>query len=245
MQSITEQSHSWPAWGRPSPRSVAVLLCAVLLCILGYALQPRLTENTVDEAALDRLIPKRFGDWVEVKSTVPQVTTATDQALSDQQPYDAQIMRTYRNSAGQSLMVAIAYGRNQRQEIKVHRPEVCYSAAGRKVVSVKPTDFNLTSSEGDPVVGMQMLARLPRQELDEAVLYWIRIGHTFSQSGLTQRLHILSEGLKGRRSDGILVRFSQILVKDSDLAASYELQKKFARELLAATPIEGQKLLVN
>ncbi|WP_294639482.1 exosortase C-terminal domain/associated protein EpsI [uncultured Aquabacterium sp.] len=218
---------------------------ALLLLTLGYALQPRLTENTVDEATLNRLIPKSFGEWVEVKSTVPQVTTATDQALSDQQPYDAQVMRTYRHSSGQTVMIAIAYGRNQRQEIKVHRPEVCYAAAGRKVVSIAPTEFGIESGDGQPVIGMQMLTTLPRQEADELVLYWIRIGHTFSQSGLTQRLHILTEGLKGRRSDGILVRFSQIIPRNSDTAASKNLQQAFARELIAALPKEGRQLLIN
>lgn len=245
MQAATETNHMWPGWGSPSRRTWSILGVTLLLFILGYALQPRLTENTVDEVTLNRMIPRQFGDWIEVKSTVPQVTTATDQALSDQQPYDAQVMRTYRNSAGQTIMVAIAYGRNQRQEIKVHRPEVCYAAAGRKVVSLTPIEFGMASNEGQPVVGMQMLTTLPRQELDELVLYWIRIGHTFSQSGLTQRLHILSEGLKGRRSDGILVRFSQIMPRKTDTEPSQTLLKQFARELIDALPQEGRQLLIN
>lgn len=232
-------------WGQVSRTSLALLVLAMVLCAMGYLFQPKLATDVVDPNTLERLIPTSFGDWREVKSQVPHVDTSVPGELSEQQPYDAQVMRTYRNSAGEMIMIAVAYGRNQRQEIKVHRPEVCYPAAGRQVSSVGPTSFPLTSSSGAEVIGTRMIAYDRRRGYQEPVSYWIRIGHIFSQSGLTQRVHILTEGLKGRRADGILVRFSQIISPQDDPEASYELQKRFAVEMVAAMPPEGRKLLID
>mgnify|MGYP003340463721 CR=1 FL=1 len=47
-----------------------------------------------------------------------------------EQPYDQTLMRTYANSHGEQIMLALAWGERQRQDVKVHRPEVCYPAQG-------------------------------------------------------------------------------------------------------------------
>ncbi len=37
-------------------------------------------------------------------------------------------LRSYVNANGDVVMLALAYGRHQRQEIKIHRPELCYTS---------------------------------------------------------------------------------------------------------------------
>jgi len=222
-----------------------LFLFSIILCVLGYALQPELETNNITEKSLSELIPRSFSGWHEVKVNIPHVDTVASGDLSERQPYDAQILRTYRNSAGDTVFLAIAYGRNQRQEIKVHRPEVCYGSVGWKVGDIHPINFQLTSSDGTQVSGIRMLAKHERHTRIEAVSYWIRIGHIFSQSGLRQRLHILWEGLQGRRSDGVLVRFSQLLPPGGNSSIAFATQEKFATELLQAMPSAGRALLIN
>jgi len=42
-------------------------------------------------------------------------------------------MRAYQNSQGQIVYLALAWGEQQRQEVKIHRPDLCYVAQGFKV----------------------------------------------------------------------------------------------------------------
>jgi EpsI family protein len=232
-------------WGTPSRKIVPLMVIAPLLTWMGYYFQPKLTGEEVTQAELEALIPASFGDWAAFQGQVVHVSTSVPSDQSMDQPYDAQISRTYKNSRGDIVILAVAYGKNQRQEIKVHRPEVCYSASGRDVSALLDHAFKMTSSGGIPVTGKQMIAYDKRTASYEAVTYWVRVGHTFASGGLSQRMHILSEGLKGRRSDGILVRFSQITNNKSAIAPSYELQNSFATELYNASSPVARRILVN
>jgi len=232
--------------GRTGPAfAVAFVLIAALMSWLGFALQPKLQGVSFTQADFDRMFPSEFGDWKEVKTITPLVSAANPGELTFNQPYDAQIMRTYRNSQNQVIMLAVAYGQNQRQDIKVHRPEVCYSAQGWEVADVAAHDFPLKSTGGVPITGMKMTALDKRHGRTEAVSYWVRIGDTFSQSGMTQRLHILSQGLKGKRSDGVLVRFSQHVRSGMTMDESYRLQAQFAQDFLAGLTPEARFLLTH
>ena len=68
--------------------------------------------------SLAAVIPTRFADWREVKSDVAQVspTVNQDAARDINNPYDEIVMRTYSNSRGETVFLALAYGANQRQE---------------------------------------------------------------------------------------------------------------------------------
>lgn len=225
--------------------AMGLLLYAMVLSALGFVLQPRLVDTGIGQAQLDAMLPRQFGDWQMLDVQNNLVTMDNPQAASFEQPYDAQVMRTYRNSQGEYMMLAVAYGRNQRQDIKIHRPEVCYSASGRQVQFVQPHGFTLTSAAGVPVTGKKMLTLNQGNNMHEAVSYWIRIGDTFSSSGWAQRWHILKEGVKGRRTDGVLVRFSQTLAPDADAQASFRLQDQFAQELYNALSPQGRQVFTH
>lgn len=192
------------------------------------------------EVDLEASIPKSFGEWTYVPSAVTQVNLALkrdDDDLSDQ-IYDQVLMRTYRNPKGESVMLALAWGRQQRQEVKIHRPELCYVAQGFRVEANRP--FDPLGASGP--AGRAMIATHPRRV--EPVLYWVRIGDTISSSAWQTRLYILKEGLGGRIPDGILVRTSQILRTQDGVPASHALQGRFLRDLVDAMPTSGRALLV-
>lgn len=247
MTAATAPRASLPPGDRRRARTFAIacLFIAALMSWLGFALQPKLQGVAYAQADFDRLFPSEFGDWKEVKTITPLVSASNPGELTFNQPYDAQIMRTFRNSQNQVIMLAVAYGQNQRQDIKVHRPEVCYSAQGWDVVELAEHDFPLTSVGGVPITGMKMKVLDKRSGRTEAVSYWVRIGDTFSQSGMTQRLHILQQGLKGKRSDGVLVRFSQHVRSGMTMDESYRLQAQFAKDFLAGLTPEARFLLTH
>ncbi|WP_428419880.1 exosortase B [Methylibium sp.] len=246
------------AGARPSPaappaaplaagatRHAAALLVLSLLAATGaWQLAPRLPAA----AALPDLaaaIPTRFGDWTLVPTPYPQVNlaVATPGDNSTDRPYDQTVMRTYANAAGQQVMLAVAYGRNQRQEVKIHRPELCYAAQGYAVTAQRPASFSAIGGSSTPVTGRQLYAESARAH--EAVAYWIRIGNLYSDSAWATRWHIVAEGLKGRVTDGVLVRAS-MLVRSGEEAESAQAQLSgFLRELVDATPEPARALLVR
>nr|AAF72045.1 putative morphology protein 2 [Zoogloea ramigera] len=73
-------------------------------------------------------------------------------------------------------MLALAYAKEQRQDVKLHLPEICYPAQGYKVMSLSPAP--LTMSAGAPALpGKHMLAT--GQGRLEAVTYWTRISDAY------------------------------------------------------------------
>ena len=189
---------------------------------------------------LAQAIPSQFGDWKEVSFAADQIDPGkgtVDEPNMDR-PYDDVLMRAYGNSQGEIVLLAVAYGRNQRQEVKIHRPDVCYTAQGFELVerSSSALPFN--------VQGTRMLVKAPGRT--EAVSYWIRIGDVFTENPWAIRYHILKQGLAGKAVDGVLVRASRI--EQTNAAAPgmrYRVQEQFLGDLVHALPPAARRLLLG
>lgn len=206
------------------------------------------SEGQVPPIVLEQVIPTQFGNWVESKSPLVQMSLTPQGARDDAvaATYDAAVMRSYVEAGGPPVMVAFAYGRSQRQEGKIHRPELCYSSQGFKVDGLA----NASLQTGLVPAGHINIKRLVAhtQGRLELVSYWIRIGDIFSQNAVNSRLYILSAGLQGRVPDGILFRVSQIVPKEStpdDMERAYARQEKMMLDMVAAMPQSTRWVLVG
>jgi len=193
---------------------------------------------------LAEVVPKSFEEWSEIDTQVAPVDPTNDRgdARDTNNPYDDVLMRAYTNHHGDVVFLALAYGRRQHQEVKIHRPDLCYVAQGFKLVRRSLVSFPVEHTE-QPATGARMLVE--SVERTEAVSYWIRIGGMYSQSAWRTRLYILRQGLRGSQTDGILVRVSQIV--PSSAAATddrYRLQEKFVVDLVNAMPVGSRRFLV-
>lgn len=214
-------------------RSIVVTIVLLLIGSAGIFLRPSI-NSAMTTPNLEASVPEQFGDWKTLPNPLIQASLSTDGATSTDQPYDEIVSRTYVNSQGEVVMLALAYGKNQRQEIKIHRPELCYPAQGFRVVSIAPAVFEgIESAEsGKPIIGKRMTAN--GKGMDEVVSYWIRIGDTYSASPWRIRWQILQEGLQGRMTDGVLVRLSQRKQPGTNHAESHALMESFAVQMLEA-----------
>ncbi|MES2090192.1 MAG: exosortase C-terminal domain/associated protein EpsI [Pseudomonadota bacterium] len=226
-------------------RTIVTATTLALAVALGSLLHPTL-KNTEPPPALAAVVPKQFGVWRELSNPMLQVDISVpNESTSRDQPYDDSVSRTYSDASGHQVMLALAYGRNQRQEVKIHRPELCYPAQGFKVNRLEPVSFPIKSLNGEQIIGNRMIATNVNNNHTEAVSYWIRIGSIYSQDAVKTRIHILKEGLQGRRTDGVLVRVSQQLKPGQDPQDLFKVQEQFAADLAQATSASGQKLLIN
>jgi EpsI family protein len=191
---------------------------------------------------LEDTLPKAIGEWKLIETATMQVGLSTDTSMS--QPYNQSVMRSYTDNQGHVISLAVAWGEKQRQEIKIHRPELCYPAQGLQVVELTDITFPIVSANGSSVIGKRLLTRDHNGQY-EIVSYWIRIGSVYSDSAWQTRKHIFTEGLAGRIPDGVLVRVSQRAADPSQVNAVYQRQEAFAQQLVAHTEPHSRDLLVR
>jgi EpsI family protein len=207
----------------------------LLTAALAYALAPT-RQVSADTVALERMIPKRFGEWVveqggALEQVSPQIDGRSDARSgrrTDRALYDQVLMRTYRRqSDGGLVMLALAYGRRQVQEFKIHRPELCYYSQGYDVRFVGRSHVVL-----GPHFGIDSNLLLTRNRARyEPVTYWIRVGGQISRSAWETRWLIFKDGISGSVPDGILVRASSVVATQADSASAFRLQKVFFADL--------------
>lgn len=262
----TSATHPAPDPARPSPSqggdpngpagaaprlprlSVATCLAGVALMVVAagsaWWATPRL-QAVQGAPSLDATVPKAFGDWQAVNDSAPQIDVSQGVETVQEQPYDQTVMRTYVNSRGDTVMLALAWGERQRQDVKVHRPEVCYPAQGYFVRTIGAGRPVPTQGRTEPVPTTQLLTEARGGGGYEAVRYWIRIGSQYGGDGLAARWYILNEGFRGRIPDGMLVRASQRLNQPEAAAQSQVVMEGFLRELVDAVPAGTRPLLVR
>jgi EpsI family protein len=219
-----------------------VVACSMLLvAAAAWWLKPEASDAPIPNLA--QVVPTTFGDWKEISTGAQPIDPTRNEngAPKAGNPYDDVLMRAYSNSHGDVVMLALAYGRSQRQEVKIHRPELCYVAQGFRLLSRSHVTFPAGSPQM-PAQGERMLVQTANRV--EAVSYWIRIGGIYSRSAWLTRYYIFEQGLEGKELDGVLVRVSQIL--GTPAAASderYQVQEQFVADLVRAMPSETRHLL--
>lgn len=226
------------------PRFSRALVIAALMALsaaAAYFLTPRL-HTVSDVPDLNQTLPQVVGKWHSIPNPFVPVSLSTDTSMD--QPYDQSVMRSYVDGNGHMIQVAVAWGKKQRQEIKIHRPELCYPAQGLRVLNLSNASFPLTSMHGVPITGKRMVTK-SRDGHYELVSYWIRIGDVYSDSPWQTRLHIFREGLAGRIPDGILVRVSQQVPDDVDEQAIFRRQEAFAAELVRSSDPHTRTMLAK
>ena len=230
---------------RINPRVALLAIALMIASAAAWILTPRVRRHST-VAPLASLVPAKFAEWREIPLAADvvdpraQLPGETDREA----PYEDVLMRGYTNPQGDMVVLALAYGSHQRQEVKIHRPELCYTAQGFEVLRRTPVDLPLTGVSAQPAHGARMLVR--SADRVETVSYWIRIGDFYSRSAWKTRSHILVEGLSGRIVDGMLVRVSQT-VPDAASATPqrFALQEDFLTQLVRALPVNARDLLLG
>lgn len=224
----------------PLRASVGIFLLLIITAITSVIATPKYRTLT-HPPVLESVVPLQLGEWKNKPNPYAQVSVNTyAQNLSDF-IYDQVMMRTYEDNSGNQVMVALAYAGEQRQEIKIHQPEVCYPAQGYEMLRIHNHVFHIPGSQM-PINGKQLIFR--KDNRMEAVSYWIRLGNSYPMSGFQMRLKILKEGLKGNLDDGILVRVSTIINQESDAPKAYLLHEKFLTELVHNVQLSAPQLIV-
>lgn len=210
---------------RDTVRAAAAAAAMAAAALLAVAMTPRYYLADVHgRATLAQIVPRSFGPWAVDTSIIPIPPSPDLQRVIDA-TYDETLALTYRNRAGQRVMLSLAYGRNQHKGMNTHRPEICYPAQGFKLMS--STDDARVDFEGRQIPVKRLVAAMgPR---NEPITYWLMVGQRITEFGYAQRWQTIQYGIRGQVPDGVLVRVSSI---GADNAAGFVLQQAFIRDLL-------------
>lgn len=185
---------------------------------------------------LETMIPGEFNDW-KIDVTVVSLMVNPDVKGTINKLYNQTLSRTYINNRGERVMLSIAYGRDQRVDLQIHRPEVCYLTGGFDI-------GELTKTFVDTTIGRIPVMRLVAKQgaRNEPITYWIRMGDSLTRGWFEQKAATLSYGLTGKVPDGLLFRVSTISNDEQD---SYRIQQAFLTALLQAVRSEDRYWLVG
>ncbi len=218
-------------------RACLIAALMVVASLTAVAITPRnFMSDQHQRQKLAEIVPRAFGQWQVDTSIVPVPPSPDLQQVLDA-TYDETLALTYRNPAGQRVMLSLAYGRNQHKGMNTHRPEVCYPAQGfRLMQSSQPARLSFA---GRPIDATRVVAAMgPR---NEPITYWLLVGDQITQFGYPQRAVAMRYGLRGVIPDGVLVRVSSV---DADNAAAFAMQEAFIGEMLnAVAPGSRDRLL--
>ncbi len=149
------------AFANSSPRryrwdAVALGISMLVAGIVAVLVRPSAEPSA--HPVLARLVPVSFGEWTAVPDSTVRVIDPSASSPYDpdaDHPYSDVLMRTYSNSRGDVVQLALAYGQEQKQEVKIHRPAPCYMAQGFEILAHSLTTILLRGAA--PVSGARML----------------------------------------------------------------------------------------
>jgi EpsI family protein len=214
---------------------IQIILASIALlgaAVLAEVLAPReLMARTSASLNLETVIPKQFGTWTLVPSISPVTPEDPEGYVADANSnriYSQEVGRGYTDGQGNIVMLMVAYGPVQNFRLKAHRPEMCYTAAGFRVSAKTGAEISYRN-DAAPLKVARVIAE--RESRFEPISYWMRVGNDITTGVLDRQWIRLKYGLRGIIPDGALMRVSTIGLPQK---ASYELQDRFIRDLLAA-----------
>jgi EpsI family protein len=200
--------------------------------LLAEKLKPRqLLANSREGYDYEKLVPMTFGDWNAVSMMQGQIV---DPNLADtiERFYTQTVTRAYVESDASLLMLSMAYGEVQNDEMRIHLPEVCYTAQG---FSVSSLGERIASIGRRTVPISTAVATLGERR--EMVSYFVKVGDTLVGRGLKRKLAQMRYSLLGVVPDGLLVRVSSF---DQDADVAFNRHLRFFRQFSVSISELGQ-----
>ena len=218
-------------------KAFLVLLLMMLAYAGAQAWRPHIRlADTRPKVDLETLFPKAFGVW-KVDTSLPVQLVSPDMQQFLATIYSQTLSRTYINNQGQRIMLSVAYGGDQSDATRAHRPEVCYPAQGFQIIS---NQIGVVETPAHPLRVRQLVAKAGGRI--EPISYWVTVGDRTALSGTEQKLAQLSYSTRGVIPDGMLVRVSNI---EANSVLAYQLHGTFINQMISAMPVTVRDRIVG
>jgi EpsI family protein len=216
-------------------RALILLGAGLALAATGQYVKPGdKVSNRVAPFNLDAMIPRQIGQWTQQDLESRTVNPQTKELLD--KIYSQILERIYVNPDGYAIMVAVAYGADQRGTLEAHKPEVCYPAQGFSIEANQESE--LSTSHG--VIHARQVYAVNDQR-QEPLTYWFTMSNAQVDSRMAKRIQQIKSAITGQIPDGILFRVSSL---DNNPEHAWSVQARFVQELVdLLPPIDRQRLV--
>jgi len=211
-------------------------------CLAGagvaYALQPRRHVSLLERGrTVEEIVPRVFAGW-KSQDVSDLVAPKIEDSLASRL-YGETVGRVYRNGdTGEEIMMLLAHGDTQSEDLQLHRPEICYPAFGFSISQTAVTDVGLAPQVTLP--SRRLVADAPDRR--ETIVYWSRLGEYLPLDRKQQQLDRLKTAMKGDIADGLLARFSML---GADSAVSVGVLERFVPVLVRAVAADHRDVLIG
>jgi EpsI family protein len=210
-------------------------------CLAGagvaYALTPRHHVTLLRGRSVEQTVPRVFGEWAS-QDVTDLVAPKIEDSLASRL-YNETVGRVYRSSeGGAEVMMLLAHGDTQSDDLQLHRPEICYPAFGFAISQSAVTDVGL--GPGVTLPSRRLVADAPDRR--ETIIYWSRLGEYLPLNRKQQQVDRLRTAMKGDIADGLLARFSML---GADPAASIGVLERFIPGLIRAVAADHRDVLIG
>lgn len=221
-----------------SRRDVLIGAACVFSSGTALALKPRRKVSLLPAGVkLGDILPRKFGRWDSRDVSDLYAPETPDSLLA--KLYGQTVARLYVDGqSGAQLLMLMAHGDHQSNELQLHRPEVCYPAFGFALTASEPLQFQIGKRVTLPA--RRLLAQSAQET--QAVLYWTRLGEYFPVSVTEQRLNRLGTAMHRYIPDGLLARFSMPKLGGGNAFADIS---EFVPALLAEIPKDRRNVFVG
>lgn len=232
MKLITSAKLPWIA--------VATFCSALAMAHAGAILAKptKFWADVVHGPSYHETIPNDFGNWVYVPERAGRVVNPV-QEEELMKLYSETVAKTYiHKPTGRSIMLSIAYGRNQSTDVQIHTPEQCYPSQGFRVDGRQ--DHDIITPYG-VLKAVRMTTSLGGQR-KEPLTFFLRVGDKVARGSKERNLARLSMAIHGYLIDGMLFRVSEI---SNDAESSFVLQDQFIKDLLSKISDQDRDRLIG
>ncbi len=233
----SEARHGRPAADPLSRRKLLIGLGVAGVVVASELYVPRRLMPRLSEKQFEALFPNQFGPWI-YQSQSGLVLPPEDQL--SRALYEQLLTRTYGLGAADPdpVMMVLAYSSVQEGRLQVHRPEVCYPAAGFSILENVAAEIPLRDGFAIPC----RFLTADRGARREYILYWTRVGDAMPVRWFDQRLQMAKDNLQGFIPDGLLARVS-IIGNDRDEAKATLI--RYVQTMVADIGKAGRKMLIG
>lgn len=201
------------------------------------ALTPRRKVSLLTPGSkLSDILPRKLGNWGSRDVSDLYAPETPDSLIA--RLYGETVGRLFiEQDSGAQIMMLMAHGDSQSNELQLHRPEVCYPAFGLALVESQPVQLTIRAIA---LPARRLVAQSTQQK--QAVIYWTRLGEYFPVDVTEQRLERLETAMHQIIPDGLLARFS-IAGPDTDLA--FESMQAFISGMIMQVAPEQRRVLIG
>jgi len=213
--------------------AISALAMMAVSAVGAYRMEPTVhVSDQLPKMDLETLFPRQFGHW-RLDTSMPVVLPSPDVQAALNVIYNQTLSRSYINDKGERIMLSVAYGGDQSDGTKIHRPENCYPGQGFTILSNNVGSIALPERQL-PV--RRLVARMNARV--EPISYWMIVGDQVALTSTENKLAQLGFGVRGLIADGMLVRVSSI---NSVVEPQYLIHDAFVGELFQAMAQPGRQ----